>query len=79
MRLPGNKPAAWRMAAGILVVPLLVRIVSFAFTVRIILLVFLRVYLFPSPKRKQSSRWRSPFSPGSSVGLMPAVPAIAGR
>jgi len=43
IRLPGNKPAAWRIAAGMLVVPLLVNIVSFVFTVRILLPVFLPV------------------------------------
>ena len=45
MRLPGNKPAAWRIAIGMLVVPLLVKIVSFVFTVRIISLGFLPVHL----------------------------------
>ena len=49
IRLPGNKPAAWRIAAGMLVVPLLVKVVSFDFTVRIIPPVFLPVYLFSPP------------------------------
>src|ERR1035437_4925695 len=44
IRLPGNKPAAWRIAAGMLVVPLLVNTVSFVFTVRIIPSPFLLVY-----------------------------------
>jgi hypothetical protein len=46
IRLPGNKPAAWRMAAGILVVPLFVNTVSIAFTVRIIPPLFLLAYSF---------------------------------
>ena len=44
IRLPGNKPAAWRIAAGMLVVPLLVNTVSFVFTVRIIRRLFLPLY-----------------------------------
>ena len=44
----GNKPAAWRIAAGMLVVPLLVKTVSFVFMVRIIPPVFLPVYLLAS-------------------------------
>src|ERR1035441_1939242 len=49
IRLPGNKPAAWRIAAGMLVVPLLVNTVSLVFMVRIIPAVFLPVYLFSPP------------------------------
>jgi hypothetical protein len=44
IRLPRNKPAAWRIAAGMLVVPLLVNTVSFVFTVRIVPPLFLLVY-----------------------------------
>ena len=48
IRLPGNKPAAGRIATGMLVVPLLVKIVSFVFSVRIIPALFSPVYIFVS-------------------------------
>ena len=55
IRLPGNKPAARRIAAVMLVVPLLVNTVSFVFTVRMISPLFLLVAPF----------WfsQNPFSP----------------
>ena len=46
IRLPGNKPAAWRIGAGMLVVPLLVKTVSLTFIVRIIPAIFLPVHHF---------------------------------
>ena len=66
---PGNKPAAWRIAAGMLVVPLVVKTVSFVFTVRIMLPVFLPVYPFSPPRRAQLSRRPVPFSPGNRTEL----------
>jgi hypothetical protein len=67
IRLPGNKAAAWRIAAGTLVVPLLVNIVSFVFAARILLPVFLPVDLL----FRNSSPW-------STVGLRAGAGRLTG-
>src|ERR1019366_2638481 len=54
IRQPGNKPPPWRIATGMLVVPLLVRIVSFVLTARVIPPAFLSVHLSPPPRIKRT-------------------------